>query len=468
MTVDKQTNLIMSGNVDKGVPSVSSGKGVYIKVKDQKTGQEKLILDGVTGAAVGALGWGDESVVQMITDAARETVYTYPAIIGNDYSQQLADFYIKRSPPNAFAAALWTGSGSEANENAMKIIYQYFKSQGKTKKTKFISRMTSYHGFTIGSLSIGSSSRAAYFEDILLKGDQCLKMPECHPYRYKKDDETLEQYKDRLIDHLEQMILKEDPDTVAAIIVETLPGSSLGTSPPPPGYLLGIRQLCDKYDILMHLDEVMCGTGRCNDGGLNCWENFLPLDQGPDIQTVGKTLGSGYVTIAGVLVSPKVKEVYSATNTTIMGGQTYHGHGFNCLVALKIQEKIKDLNLTSNMFKMGNYMGGLLSENLLNGKSKITGDVRGIGGFWSVELVKDTATKEVFDVSLDIGHRIQDICFANGLNVMGMQGSFKSTGDHFLLAPSFVVTKENIESIVEIVTKSIFQLEEELETKGFL
>ncbi|CAK7912703.1 ornithine aminotransferase [[Candida] anglica] len=467
MTVEKPATLILTGNLNTGTRTVSKGSGIHINVKDKKTGAERTIIDGMTGAAVGALGWGDSAVIDIITEAAKETVYSYPALFGNDYAQQLAQFYIDNSPPGAFAAALWTGSGSESNENALKITYQYWKEQGKSKKTKFISRKTSYHGYTIGALSIGDSARATYFSDILLKSDQCIKMDECHPYRYKKDDESLEEYKNRLLDDLEKLILAEDPETVASIIVETLPGSSLGTCPPPPGYLPGIRRLCDKYDIIFHLDEVMCGTGRCNNGGLNCWENFLEPGQGPDIQVVGKTLGSGYVTIAGVLVSPKVKQVYTDKNATIMGAQTYHGHGFNCLVALKIQERIKELNLTANMFKMGNYMGELIGQKLL-GKSKITGDVRGIGGFWSVEFVKNTDTKEVFDVKLDIGHRIQDVCIDNGLTVMGMQGSFKGTGDHILIAPSFIVTKEDVEKIADIIEKSVLQVEKALIAEGEL
>lgn len=467
MTVDEINPLTFTGNLKKPTPVVTRGDGIYINVVDPKTGEERKIIDAMTGAAVGALGWGDEAVIDIIADAAKETVYSYPASLGNNYSNKLAEFYINNLPPNAFAAALWTGSGSESNENALKILYQYWKAQGKTKKTKFISRMTSYHGYTIGALSIGDSARADYFKDILIPKEQCLKMPECHVYRYKKPEESVEEYKDRLLKVLEDMIIEEDPETICAIIVETLPGSSLGTTPPPPGYLLGIRKLCDKYDILLHLDEVMCGTGRCNNGGLNCWENFLPPDQGPDTQAVGKTLGSGYVTIAGVLISPKVFNGYKDANSIIAGAQTYHGHAFNCLVALKIQERIKENNLTANMFKMGNYMGESLQKTLI-GKSKITGDVRGIGGFWSIEFVKDVTTKEVFDVKLDIGHRIQDVCYANGITVMGMQGNFKGVGDHILLAPSFVVTKENIDTIVEIVTKSVLQVEEALKTEGVI
>lgn len=134
-------------------------------------------------------------------------------------------------------------------------------------------------------------------------------MPVAYTYRYKEKYESEEDYSKRLLDILEAKIIQNSPDTIAAVIVETLPGSSLGTTPPPKGYLKGIRTLCNKYDLIFYLDEVMCGTGRSNPNGrLNCWENFLDPEDAPDIQTVGKTLGSGYVTIAGVLIGPKIKE----------------------------------------------------------------------------------------------------------------------------------------------------------------
>lgn len=456
-----QNSFIFQAKISERVPTVIKGDGIRITVKDPNTGHVSEVIDGMTGAAVGALGWGDPEVVEIINRAARNTFYSYPAVLGNQYSEELAKFYISNSPPGAFAAALWTGSGSESNENAMKIIRQYHKEKGNFNKTKFISRKTSYHGFTLGALSISSNSRADGFQEILLPQDQCLKMEACYPYRNKMDNETIEQYSDRLLLELESMVLKEDPQTVCAVIVETLPGTSLGTSPPTTGYLLGIRRLCTKYDILFMLDEVMCGTGRANPhGGLNCWENYLPSNEGPDIQSVGKTLGSGYVTIAGVLISPKVRDVFINGSGTIIGAHTYSGHAFSCYVALEIQRRVKKLKLAENIFKMGNYMGELLREKLSN--SRIVGDIRGIGGFWSLELVQNTQTKECFPFSLDISHRLQGICFANGLNVVGTQGCASGFGDIILLAPAYIVTKDDIHSIVHIVFKSVEDLEHAL------
>ncbi|CUM66564.1 uncharacterized protein PRCAT00004233001 [Priceomyces carsonii] len=459
--IKKGTSSVFQAKVSDWLPQVVGGNGVYLKIQDPDTGEIKDIIDSMTGAAVGALGWGDPAALQIINDAARATTYSYPAVFGNKYAEQLADYYISRSPPDAFAAALWTCSGSEANENALKIIRQYYLERGLTSKKKFISRKTSYHGYTIGAMSLGSGIRSKMFQEILLPEDQCLKMEPFYPYRNQQEHETLEEYSQRLIQSLEKMVIDEGPETIAAIIVETLPGSSLGTSPPTSTYLQGIRAICSKYDILFMLDEVMCGTGRCNpNGALNCWENFLQPDQGPDIQTVGKTLGSGYVTIAGVLISPKVRKEFINGSGNIIGAQTYSSHGFNCYVALEIQKRIEKLNLTNNIFNVGNYLGEMLKNEIKD--ISIVGDVRGLGGFWSIEIVKNQKTKEPFSLNLKIAPRLQKICFENGVTVMGSQGCAAGIGDHVSIAPSFVMTPEIALEVVKKVSKSLRELNDEL------
>lgn len=460
---------ILQAKIDKRVPEVIGGKGVKITIKDPYTQSVSEVYDGTTGAAVGALGWGDEEAIAIVNEAAKATTYQFPTVIGNKYAEDLAKFYIDHSAPGAFEAALWTSSGSEANENVMKIVRQYWLEKGKPEKTKFLSRYSSYHGYTIGALSIASSNRSIPFQDILLPQTQCVKVPEFFPYHNQKPDETIDEYADRLLKIYEDTIIKEDPATIGVFTVETLSGTSLGTVPPTPKYLLGIKQLCDKYDILFHLDEVMCGTGRINPNGkLNCWENFLPLDQGPDIQSVGKTLGSGLVTIAGLLVSPKVRSGFVNGTNTIVGGQTYSCHGFSCYVALKVQQKIMKEQLTKNVFEVGNYLGDQLGKSLAD--SKIVGDVRGLGGFWSVEFVKDKATKETFDPKLDVCHLIQNSAFAKGLLAMGASGCCRetATGDFVVFGPSFVITKDDVNNMVKIFTAAVKEVEQTLTKDGVI
>lgn len=468
MTVaEESTNYLFQGKVGKKVPQVLSGKGLTLTVEHPKTGEPTVVIDAMTGAAVGALGWGDEDVAKFYEEGLKKSAYSFPIVMGNENAQELAKLYIDNSPKGAFAAALWCGSGSEANENGMKIAYQYHKEKGNTKKTKFLTRETAYHGYTIGAMSLSHGSRTRPFAEIILPAAQTPKLPVMYPYRHQKEDETLEEYGQRLIDAYEKKILEEGPETIIAIVLETLPGSSLGTTVPPPNYYKGIRKLCDKYDILLWLDEVMCGTGRCNPNGkLNCWENFLDDNEGPDIQTVGKTLGSGYVTIAGVLVAPKIKNAYVEGSGTIVGAQTYASHWLNCYVARKIQEKILNTGLTKNIFEKGNLIGKKLAKLLES--SPIIGEVRGIGGFWSMEIVKNKVTKESFDPKMDVCHVLQDICFDNGVTVMGLGGCNNENGDHISVAPNFTITLEDVEQIVTRITKSVDEFTEVLKAQGAL
>lgn len=440
------TNHIFQADVSKPCPNVIEGNGTRIKIEYPETGKIVECLDSMTGAAVGALGWNDPDVPGYFADALKQSTYSFTAWIANKNAEALAKFLIDNSAPGAFAAAVFVGSGSEANDNAMKIIRQYFVEKGKPKKTKFLGRECSYHGFTIGAMSISCGSRSDAFKDIILSDEQCPAISICYPYR-DQGDLTNEEYVQKLMDEAEATILDNDPETIASITIETMPGSTLGTVPPPPGYLLGLRKLCDKYDILFHLDEVMCGTGRCSNGKLNCWEEYLEPDQGPDIQTIGKTLGSGYVTIAGVLVSPKIKNAVLAGSSKIFGGQTYASHAINTYVALKIQEKIKRENLTANMYKSGTLLGKLLTEELAD--SPIVGDVRGSGGFWSIEFVKNKETKESFPKELDVAHLFSDLAVANGIMSMAFQGANKGAGDHSLFAPAFIINEDEIREIVQ-------------------
>lgn len=463
----KQNSYVFQGSIDKPGLQVIRGEGIRIDV--EKNGKvHRGIIDAITGAAVGALGWGDSEAFQVIEEAARTATYSYPPKISNKSSEALAKYYIDRSPKGAFAAALWTTSGSESNENALKIVRQYWLERGLPNKIKIFSRESSYHGFSLGAQSISWNARVEPYQPYLIGREKvCFKIPCAYTYRFKKSDETEEEYAQRLVENLEEQIVTADPDTVAVIIVETLPGSSLGTTPPPKGYLKGLRQICNKYDIIFYLDEVMCGTGRCNPNGkLNCWENYLGADEAPDIQTVGKTLGSGYVTIAGVLVGPKIRDAYLKGTGIISGGHTYASNSFNCEVALGIQRKIERECLTSNIFEMGNIMGNMLKERLFT-TDNIAGDVRGLGGFWSIEFVKDRKTKKALDPALNIGPRFQDYCFDNGLSVMGMPGNPDgSCSDRVLLAPAYIITKSEVEEIVTILVHSIKKFSENLRSEG--
>ncbi|CDK27414.1 unnamed protein product [Kuraishia capsulata CBS 1993] len=456
MTVDAPAKYVFQAKVGEAYPKAVASKGNYITVEDPATKETKVLLDAMTGAAVGALGHGDAEIVEEMKKAAANSTYTYGAYYSNYAAEELAKFIVDHSPSGAFAAALFTGSGSEANENAMKICYQYHLEKNEPQRVKFIGRKQAYHGYTIGSLSLGHGPRRTIFQEILCKDENFPKVSQCYPYRNMKEGETVAEYSARLVQELDDTFVANGPETVGGVIMETVGGSTFGTSPPVPGYLDGVKKVCEKYGALLIIDEVMCGMGRC--GTLHAWEQFMDNSNGPDLQSIGKTLGSGFVTLAGLLISPKVKKVYDEGSGFIAGAQTYHCHDFNCKVGLAVQKKVARDNLVANVKETGTYMADGFKKALA--ESKIVGDIRGVGTFWSIEFVKDKATKEPFDPKLDVGHMIQDLCTKNGITSMGMQGTIDGkNGDHITVAPAFIFTKEDADIIIKAMVDAVTEAE---------
>ncbi|GMG55816.1 unnamed protein product [Ambrosiozyma monospora] len=414
MTIDKSTGsyIFQKKISDIGLLCVGSkNEGMSIILEDPITKERKVVFDAVSGAAVCSLPHGDPDITSQMSDFAKDSVYTYGAYFANYAAEELGQFICENSK-GAFASTLFTGSGSESVENALKIMRQYHLEKGDDKRYKFISRKQSYHGYTIGSLSIGDGSRKPPFKPILLSDAQTPKVTNVYSYRNQKGTE--EEYTKELLAELEQCFIDNDPSTICGVIFETVGGSTIGTPTPPKGYLDGAKAICDKYGALFMLDEVMCGMGRCGYPFTFMHPDFgLSDGAGPDICTVGKTIGSGFVTLAGVLISPKIKKAIDEGSGYIMGAQTYHSHDFNCRVGLAVQKKIYENNLIENCRVVGAYLKEQLQNKLKD--NKIVGDVRGAGDFLSIEAVKDKATKEPFDPKLGVASLIAKKALDKGL-----------------------------------------------------
>lgn len=453
----KTESYVFQRVIGEKAPMAVDADGMYITVEDPETKECRVLLDACSGAAVSSIGHHHKEAIEASKNALGKAVYTYGASIGNYAAEDLAKFICDHSD-GAFASALFVGSGSEANENALKVMKQYHYENGEPGRYKFISRIQSYHGYTLATLSLGDGhNRKCQFEGCFLSYDQTTKVSQCYPYRNLMENETLEQYAGRLIAELEQTIIKQGPEKVAGVIFETVGGSTFGTQVPIPGYLDGCKAVCEKHGVLFMLDEVMCGLGRC--GTYHAWQQFMT--SGPDVQTVGKTIGNGMVTLAGVLVSPKVKEVYENGSGTVFGAQTYHSHDFNCRVGLEVQKIVIREKLVENCMKNGTLMSKLLEEKLKN--SKMVGQIRGAGTFWSIEFVKDKETKEPFDPKLGICKKVTATAYKNGLICMSQGGTIDGLkGDHVTIAPAYILSEKDAENIATILSQSILETEKEL------
>ncbi|MBX6374136.1 MAG: aspartate aminotransferase family protein [Acetobacteraceae bacterium] len=417
-------------------PIAVSGMGIYLYDAD---GRE--VIDGSGGAAVACLGHGHPKVLAAMKAQMEKLCYAHTALFSCESAERLADIMVGHAP-GGLTHAYFCSSGSEGNEAALKMARQYFLEIGQPQRTKFIARRQSYHGNTLGALAAGGNAmRRKPYLPIL--SDAFSHVSPCYAYRDRRDDESDEQYVARLAAELEAEFQRLGPQNVIAFIAETVVGATLGCVTALPGYFKAVREICDRHGALLILDEVMSGVGRC--GTMHAWEQEGIT---PDIQVVAKGLGGGYQPIGGILVSGRVIEGLASGSGAFMHGHTYQAHPMACAAAVAVQEVIREENLLENVRRMGERLEQRLTERL--GNHHHVGDIRGRGLFWAVELVRDRASKEVFDPALKLNERVKMEAYARGLACYPMGGTIDGRlGDHVILSPPYTVTAEQIDTIIE-------------------
>lgn len=469
MTVEKISHHLFQATItQRQLNCIGTCKdGQWLVLEDPATKERKEIYDAVSGAAVGSLKHGDKEILSKMSDFAQESAYSFCISYSNKAAEDLAALMCSKSD-GAFQSAMFVCSGSEANENAMKYVKQYHVERNEPRRCKYISRKQGYHGYLIASLSVGDNSRKPLLQNILLPEENTPKISRLYPYRDIKLDMTEEEYTEHLLDELEDTFIKNDPNTISGVILETVCGSLLGTTTPPKGYLDGAKAICHKYGALFMLDEVMCGLGRTGYPFSFMDPNFGLTNGGPDILTVGKTIGSGYVTLSGVFLSPKIVKAIEEGSGVAIGFQTYHSHHFNCRVGLAVQNKINDNNLIENVREVGSYLKEQLQKQLND--CMVFGDVRGAGNFLSVELVKNKETKEFFPPEMLMSKVLYEKTFGKGANFMCVagcagyevkDGKVIEYGNHLTMAPAFEFTKKDADFIVRVIKETFDEIEKE-------
>ncbi|MCW3476702.1 aspartate aminotransferase family protein [Limobrevibacterium gyesilva] len=412
------------------------GEGIYLHTADGEK-----IIDGSGGAAVACLGHGNARVNAAIAEQLSKVAYVHTALFTNEAAEELADVLLG-DEPGGLSHAYFCSSGSEGMEAAIKLARQYFLEIGQPQRTRYIARRQGYHGNTLGALSAGGNMmRRAPYAPILSEAFSLVSP--CFAYRFQRDDETDEQYVQRLADELEAEFQRLGPQNVIAFCAEPVVGATTGCVTALPGYFKKMREICDRHGALMILDEVMCGMGRT--GTLHAWEQEGIT---PDIQIVAKGLGGGYQPIGGILIGKRIIDAFRAGSGSFMHGHTYQAHPVACAAALAVQKVIREDNLVANVRAMGERLAAGLTERL--GNHRHVGDIRGRGLFQAIELVTDRATKATFDPALKLNERIKQAAFDRGLAIYPMGGTIDGKhGDHICIAPPYIATAADIDAIVE-------------------
>ena len=422
----------------ENMPVAVRGDGVYLI-----DAAGKRYIDGSGGAAVSCIGHGHPAVIAAMKEQIEMLEYAHTSFFTSPAAETLADMLIEAAPPGMGRVYI-TSSGSEAVETALKLGRQYFLEVGQPQRCHFVARLQSFHGNTLGALAVGGNLlRRRQFDPLLTPSHH---ISPCYAYRGRRDGETEEEYGFRVANELEAKVLELGPGTVIGFVAETVVGATLGTVPAVPGYFRRIREICDRYGMLLILDEIMCGMGRtgtlfaCEQEGVR-----------PDIVTLAKGLGGGYQPIGATVVSEEIYRAFLAGSGAFQHGHTYLGHPVACAAAVAVQRVIREQNLIAHVRDLGKHLSAQLAARF--GDHPFVGDIRGRGLFQSIELVADRATKRPFDPALRVNARIKEAAMERGLVCYPMGGTVDGrAGDHVMLAPPFIAEERHIDEILDKLT----------------
>lgn len=432
---------ILHRSIGPDLPRAVAGQGVWIT-----DSEGRRYLDGSGGAAVTSLGHGNAEVLDAMRAQMDKIAYAHTSFFTTDAAESLAERLVGLTPEGLDYVYLVSG-GSEAVEAALKMARQYFVEIGQPQRRHIIARRQSYHGNTIGALATGGNAwRRAQFQPIL---PETHHVSPCYAYRDMGAQEGPEAYAARLARELEDQILALGADEVIAFVAEPVVGATLGAVPAVAGYFKQIRAVCDKYGVLLILDEVMCGMGRT--GSIFAFEQEGIV---PDIVTIAKGLGGGYQPVGALLLSAKIYDAFRNGSGLFQHGHTYLGHP----VAAAAADKVVEIMTRSGLMENVNAMGRRLQDGLTAalGDHPNVGDIRGRGLFRGIELVADRASKEPLDPKLKTHAKIKKEAMARGLMSYPMGGTIDGIrGDHILLAPPYIITAEEVDLIVERISGAI-------------
>jgi len=417
------------------LPRIVRGEGSYLI-----DAAGKRYLDGSGGPAVFCLGHAHPEVNAAIAAQMHDIAYAYRYLFTSAALEDLSATVLRLCGPG-FQDIVYSNSGSDAVESAMKIALQHFAARGLMDKRRFIARRRSWHGNTLGALSISDFyQRRRAFEGSLL---DVTFVSAANAYR-PPDGVAAADLAGCLAAELDRTIVSLGPERVAAFVFEPIVGAAGGVVPAPDGYARAIAAVCRKHDVLLIADEVMCGAGRSG-----TWRALEHDDVVPDLMCVAKGLAGGYIPLGATLVTARAAAPIKSAHGTFMTGHTFTGHTAACAAGLAVQRILERDRLVDRVRRDG----AAFQESLRHALSRFdeVGDVRGRGFFVGVELVSDRDTRTPFDASRALSFEIGARAFADGLICYPCAGNVDgNAGDTVILAPPYNCSDSELE---EIVTK---------------
>jgi adenosylmethionine-8-amino-7-oxononanoate aminotransferase len=429
------------------LPKIAWGQGSYVY---DATG--KQYIDGSGGPAVFCIGHGNAEVNEAIKAQLDRVAHGYRYSFTSDPLERLTAIVAERSG-GTLNRIVFVSGGSEAVESCLKLALQYHAANGAMSRRRFIARQRSWHGNTLGALSIsGFRDRRAPFEGALIEASLLSPVNAYRPPAGVRPEDVAEY----CANELEQEILRLGSERVAAFVFEPVVGAAGGAVPAPPGYAKRVREICDRHGVVMIADEVMCGAGRCG-----TWRALEHDGVEPDIMAVAKGLAGGYLPLGVAVYNERIAGPILARHGAPLTGHTFTGHTAACAAGVAVQTIVARERLVEKVATDGVYLMDRLREAL--GQRDYVGDLRGRGFFLGIELVADRERKEPFDPALQLFAKLRDRSFANGLICYPTGGNIDGVrGDQIILAPPYNATRAELDEIVEKLARSLAEVMERI------
>jgi adenosylmethionine-8-amino-7-oxononanoate aminotransferase len=417
---------------------IDRGEGIYVYDKDGKQ-----YLEGMAGLWCTSLGYGNQEIIAASNEQMKKMSFTHmfggkTHQVGIDLANRLAEMV-----PVENAKVFFGNSGSDANDTHIKLLRYYFNALGKPEKRKIITRERAYHGVTVAAGSLTSLPANLTHFDSPIDALGILRTDHPHYYRGANNGESEAEFVNRITNNLEQLIVREGPETIAAFIAEPITGAS-GVIVPPAGYYEKVQTILQRYDILFWADEVITGFGRTgNDFGCTT----MNIKQ-PDMMTLAKQMSSAYYPISASIVRGELYEamIELSSKVGVFGhGYTYSGHPVGCAIALKVLEIYQRDNIFKTAASTGDYLQRRLN---VFSDHPLVGEVRGKGMIAALELVANKTTKAAF-IDGSVGAKAVLACQHNGLIVRAV------AGNSLALCPPLITTEAQVDEIMEKLGKAL-------------